>query len=46
MIAASTNLVDWQLIGVATETAFGTFEFEEDAAGAHFPARFYHIISP
>jgi hypothetical protein len=45
VIAASTNLVDWELIGVATETSAGAYEFEDRSAG-HFPARFYRIISP
>ena len=45
VIAASTNLIDWELIGVATENTLGAFEFEDPAA-ARFPARFYRIISP
>jgi hypothetical protein len=44
LIEASTNLMDWQPIGVATERTPGMFEFTDPgAAGA--PARFYRVRS-
>ncbi len=44
VIEASTNLVDWELIGVTSERGDGVFEFTDpDTAGA--PARFYRIRS-
>ena len=45
IVAASTNLVDWELIGVAVDRGNGTFEFEDGGAG-HFFTRFYRIVSP
>lgn len=44
IIEASTNLVDWQPIGVAVERADGMFEFT-DPKGAGLPTRFYRIRS-
>src|SRR5207244_1084881 len=44
VIAASTNMIDWGLIGVAVDNGDGTFKFE-DGDGCRFPARFYRIIS-
>jgi len=44
VIEASTNLVDWELIGVAAERFDGMFEVT-DPAGAGMPARFYRIRS-
>ncbi len=41
----STNLVDWEMLGVATERGDGTFEFE-DGNAARFQNRFYRIVSP
>jgi hypothetical protein len=43
IIEASTNLVDWEKIGVATDN--GTFEFEDANAGL-YRARYYRIILP
>ena len=43
-IQASTNLLDWETIGVATNNAGGQFEFE-DAQAAHFFNRYYRIVS-
>jgi len=45
LIEASTNLVDWEKIGVADEYGPGEFEFEDPDA-ARLPARFYRIVSP
>ena len=45
VVEASTNLVDWEMIGVATERGKGTFEFE-DANAAKFPNRFYRTMRP
>ncbi len=45
LLEASTNLVDWERIGVAVGRSDGTFEFEDPNA-ARFPNRFYRITSP
>ena len=42
VIEASTNLVDWEMIGVAALRADGGFEFE-DAQAARFSSRFYRV---
>ena len=45
VVEASTNMVDWVRVGVATRTADGTYEFDESQlpdAGM----RFYRIVSP
>lgn len=39
---ASTNLVDWQALGPATETGAGQYEFS-DATTGDWPQRFYRI---
>jgi hypothetical protein len=41
-VGASTNLVTWEVIGLAKEQADGTFVFE-DTDAARFPYRFYRI---
>lgn len=45
VIAASSDLVDWQLIGVAKEQNEGEFEFD-DVEANRLGARFYRIIIP
>lgn len=45
IIAASTNLVNWELIGRAVHVGDGSFGFE-DSNAYRFSARFYRIISP
>ena len=45
VVEASTNLVDWEIIGVAREQGDGTFEFE-DANAPSIPNRFYRLVSP
>jgi hypothetical protein len=45
IIEASTNLVDWERIGVATNYAAGEFEFDDPNA-TQAPARFYRIVVP
>jgi len=45
VVAASTNMLDWELIGVAVPGGGGTFEFEDRSAPG-FTTRFYRIISP
>jgi hypothetical protein len=45
IVEASTNLVDWEMIGVATDQGAGTFTFEDPNA-ARFPNRFYRVVSP
>jgi hypothetical protein len=45
IIEVSTNLVDWEKIGVAPDNGDGFFEFEE-ADAARTPTRFYRIVSP
>ncbi len=44
-IEASTNLVDWELIGTATTDAEGKVRLLDPAAGQH-PARYYRVIQP
>jgi hypothetical protein len=44
VVEASTNLVNWEPIGVASERADGTFEFTDPGA-AGVKARFYRIRS-
>jgi hypothetical protein len=43
LVEASTNLVDWEKIGVAVQSGPGEFEFE-DPAGVRLPTRFYRIV--
>jgi hypothetical protein len=45
LVEASTNLVDWEIIGVAVECGDRTFAFE-DPNVAKLPNRFYRIVSP
>jgi hypothetical protein len=45
IIAASSNLANWELVGVAQASGDGVFEFE-DANSAEQPARFYKVITP
>ena len=45
LLQTSTNLVDWETIGVATEVAEGVFEFE-DANAMHSATRFYRTMLP
>jgi len=45
LVQASTNLTDWETIGVANANGDGSFEFE-DAGASSFNARFYRIVSP
>jgi hypothetical protein len=45
IVEASTNLLDWERIGVAVDGGGGAFEFE-DAEAARVPTRFYRIVSP
>jgi hypothetical protein len=45
IIEASSNLVDWEKIGVVSADGVGVCEFE-DPNVARVPARFYRIVSP
>jgi hypothetical protein len=45
LIEASSDLVHWEEIGVASDRNDGNFEFEDPNA-AQKPARFYRIVSP
>jgi len=45
IIEASSNLVDWERVGVATRCEPDGFEFE-DAAAQRMPARFYRVVVP
>jgi hypothetical protein len=45
IIEASTNMVDWQMIGVAQDLGDGTFNFD-DADASKMPARFYRVVVP
>jgi hypothetical protein len=42
---ASTNLVNWQVLGMATGTTAGTFRFM-DTSGTNWPQRFYRAGTP
>lgn len=44
-VQASTNLLNWDLIGDAWETESGNFTFS-DSARSNFSVRFYRIIKP
>jgi hypothetical protein len=45
VLEASTNLVDWEKVGVATDCGSGEFD-AEDLAAPHMPARFYRLVVP
>ena len=45
LLEASTNLVDWEKVGVATDYGSGDFEVE-DLPAPQLPARFYRLIVP
>jgi hypothetical protein len=45
VVQASTNLIDWETIGVATDHGDGSFDFE-DTDTWRFSCRFYRIVSP
>jgi hypothetical protein len=42
LVEGSPNLVDWEVLGVATEQGEGSFEFE-DAKAAGLSSRFYRV---
>ena len=42
LIESSTNLVDWELIGVASSTTNGQFQFDDKEAG-RFAQRYYRL---
>jgi len=44
-VEASTDMVNWEKIGVAVANGDGTFTFEDPNA-AKFPNRFYRVVSP
>jgi hypothetical protein len=44
-VEASSNLMDWETIGVAEARGDGTFLFEDPSAGMH-PRRFYRVLTP
>ncbi len=45
IVEASTNLVDWEKIGVPADCGFGEFEFE-DRHASQLPTRFYRLVVP
>lgn len=45
VVQASTNLVDWENMGVAADRGDGVFEFE-DADSLRMPTRFYRVVVP
>ena len=45
LIEASTNLVDWEAVGVATVQSDGSFEFEDAGADKDL-CRFYRLALP
>jgi hypothetical protein len=44
-IEGSTNLFDWQVVGVCTDQGDGTYVFK-DTDSTKFPARFYRVVGP
>jgi hypothetical protein len=44
LIEASSNLMDWELIGAASERDNGSFELEDPTA-PNFVARFYRVVT-
>jgi hypothetical protein len=44
-VQASTNLIDWETIGLAGQQPDGTATFEDPKAGEH-ARRFYRIVTP
>ncbi len=45
ILQASTNLLDWENIGIATQGPDGTFTTEDPHAGK-YATRFYRLVSP
>jgi hypothetical protein len=45
IIEASSNLGDWEAVGIATVQSDGSFAFEDSDAG-RFSRRFYRIVAP
>ena len=45
LLQASTNLLDWVTVGVASDLGEGAFEFEE-ADATRFPSHYYRVVSP
>lgn len=45
LVQASSNLMEWETIGVAREAEAGAFVFEDTEAARH-PVRFYRVVSP
>ena len=45
LIEASTNLTDWQAVGLAKINEDGSFEFEDPEAPNH-QSRFYRVVNP
>jgi len=43
-VEASTNLVNWERIGVADPTGSGTFDFQDEQSD-ELPARYYRVIT-
>jgi hypothetical protein len=44
-VEASTNLVDWAMIGIASQQDEGEFHFE-DTNAARLPNCFYRVLTP
>ncbi len=45
IIESSTNLLDWEMLGVATDLGNGAFKFD-DPSPARSSRRFYRVVSP
>jgi hypothetical protein len=43
LVEASTNLVDWVVVGTATQNTDGTYDFE-DSNAVNLPYRFYRVV--
>jgi hypothetical protein len=43
LVQASTNLVDWVVVGTATQNADGTYDFD-DSNAANLQYRFYRVV--
>src|SRR5262249_6658100 len=45
VIEASTNLLDWEVIGILESSGKSALDFE-DVEATRFPARFYRVVAP
>jgi Regulator of chromosome condensation (RCC1) repeat len=43
---SSTNLIDWQVVGTATQATPGTFQFHDDTLATNASKRFFRVGAP